>query len=445
MTVEIDTMGPHAGRVQWHGRLWAWREAEVYSRCTDMLAVMAAASLPWSTTAPAIFITLWLFAVLPTIDWEQFVLDLVLDLAHPAYTLPVLFVALAVFGTLWSDAIWAERLHGIKPVAKLLLIPFLLYHFRRSPRGPWIFTAFLASCTLMMILSWIVLLFPQMKLTQTASAGVPVKNYIDQSQEFALCAFALAVPALRAFRERQRLMAIGCVALSLIFIANMLFVVSARTALVYMPVLLALFALRHLSRRATRVLFAGAAVAGMLVWTTSPYLRERVADIAIEYHHGNENPALASTAQRLTYWGKSIKFFADAPLFGHGTGSIRQLFERDAVGQSGLSAEVTRNPHNQTLNVVVQWGLIGAIVLYGMWLSHLLLFRGKGLAAWIGLVVVVQNLVSSLFNSHLFDFHEGWIYVLGVGIAGGMALRGGGAEAASAREARMPSISPGRS
>jgi O-antigen ligase len=34
----------------------------------------------------------------------------------------------------------------------------------------------------------------------------------------------------------------------------------------------------------------------------------------------------------------------------------------------------------------------------------------------------VQNIFTSLFNSHLFDFHEGWIYVLGVGVAGGMAL-----------------------
>ena len=58
-----------------------------------------------------------------------------------------------------------------------------------------------------------------------------------------------------------------------------------------------------------------------------------------------------------------------------------------------------------------------------MWLAHLLLFRGAGLANWIGLVVVVQNFVSSLFNSHLFDFVEGWIYVLGVGIAGGISLR----------------------
>jgi O-antigen ligase len=62
-------------------------------------------------------------------------------------------------------------------------------------------------------------------------------------------------------------------------------------------------------------------------------------------------------------------------------------------------------------------------VLYAMWLVHLLLFRGDGLAAWIGLMVVVQNIFTSLFNSHLFDFHEGWMYVLGVGVAGGMMLR----------------------
>jgi hypothetical protein len=37
--------------------------------------------------------------------------------------------------------------------------------------------------------------------------------------------------------------------------------------------------------------------------------------------------------------------------------------------------------------------------------------------------VVVQNILTSLFNSHLFDFVEGWIYVLGVGIAGGATLR----------------------
>ena len=86
-------------------------------------------------------------------------------------------------------------------------------------------------------------------------------------------------------------------------------------------------------------------------------------------------------------------------------------------------SEIVSNPHNQTLNVAVQWGLLGIVLLYAMWIAHLRLFAGEGLATWIGLVVVAQNIVSSVLNSHLFDFHEGWIYVLGVGIAGGMALK----------------------
>ena len=44
------------------------------------------------------------------------------------------------------------------------------------------------------------------------------------------------------------------------------------------------------------------------------------------------------------------------------------------------------------------------------------------LAGWIGLVVVVQNIVGSLFNSHIFDFTQGWTYVVGMGVAGGMVI-----------------------
>ena len=39
----------------------------------------------------------------------------------------------------------------------------------------------------------------------------------------------------------------------------------------------------------------------------------------------------------------------------------------------------------------------------------------------------MQNIISSLFNSHLFDFTHGWTYVIGVGIAGGTVLKESGA------------------
>jgi O-antigen ligase len=163
--------------------------------------------------------------------------------------------------------------------------------------------------------------------------------------------------------------------------------------------------------------------ASALAWTASPYLRQRVSDIALEYQHGREDISHASTAQRLTYWRKSLAAVAEAPLFGHGTGSIKRQFERTASNESSLDAEIVSNPHNQTLHVAVQWGLLGVVLLYALWIAHLHLFTGEGLAAWIGLVVVAQNITSSALNSHLADFHEGWIYVLGVGIAGGMVLK----------------------
>jgi hypothetical protein len=67
-------------------------------------------------------------------------------------------------------------------------------------------------------------------------------------------------------------------------------------------------------------------------------------------------------------------------------------------------------------------GIVGAALLIAMWTAHLMLFRGDGLVAWIGLLIVIQNVVSSLANLHLFDFSHGWLYVFGVGVAGGMVL-----------------------
>jgi O-antigen ligase len=130
-----------------------------------------------------------------------------------------------------------------------------------------------------------------------------------------------------------------------------------------------------------------------------------------------------SAGFRLEFWKKSVEIIRKAPLIGHGTGSIPEQFRRLAVGQTGMAAEVTTNPHNQTFTVGIQLGLLGIALLYGMWLAHLLLFRVGGTVGWIGTVLVTQNIVASLFNTHLFDFTEGWIYVFLVGVAGGIARR----------------------
>jgi hypothetical protein len=48
-----------------------------------------------------------------------------------------------------------------------------------------------------------VLLEPDWKFTHSDVAGIPVKNSIDQSYEFALCIFALTPIALTLFKKRN--------------------------------------------------------------------------------------------------------------------------------------------------------------------------------------------------------------------------------------------------
>ena len=386
--------------------------------CADVYPPLVAASIPWSTTAVAAFMAIWLIVVLPTIHLRDFFVSL----KQPACWLPLAFFTLALFGMLWSDASWPERLHGVSPAAKLLAIPVLLYHFQRSQRGHWVFVAFLLSCTILMLASWSVLYAPDWRMTHWAVTGVPVKNTIDQSQEFGLCIFGMCPVALTLFSQRRFAMAAATAALILVFFANLMFVAIARTALIYMPVLLMLFALKYLGRRAALALLGAAIATALVVWMTSPYLRLRTEDVVIEYQQYREKNMVTSTGQRLEWWGQSLGFIRAAPLFGNGTGSIRQLFNREGPKAIGWDASVN-NPHNQTLSVAIQWGILGCVILYAMWCSHLLLFGGFTLPAWIGLIIVVQNFMSSLLNSHLFDFNEGWMYVIGVGTAGGLVLK----------------------
>ncbi|MEN3348453.1 MAG: O-antigen ligase [Bradyrhizobium sp.] len=401
----------------------AWRDPARWETTADVVAVLIALSLPWSTSLVGIFGVVLMIAIAPTLDIKAFWTLL----KRPICAVPVALFALALVGTLWSDAVWRARFYAVEPTAKLLVLPILLYHFQRSKRGSWVFVAFLVSCTLLMVMSWLVLLYPGLTLKppNTAERGIFVKDHINQSQEFTLCAVALAYPIVILLKTRRFALAALLIAIAVSFFANMAFVVVSRTALVTVPILFAVFALLHLRWRSIGLILCAIAGLTVVAWYASPQLRWTAETFNRDYQLYMQRNAPTSIGLRLEFWRKSLGFFAEAPVIGHGTGATRGLFERVATGGvTKASGEVIGNPHNQTLNVAVQWGIIGVAMLYAMWILHLLLFRGGGLVNWIGLLVVVQNIFSSLFNSHIFDFHEGWMYVLGVGVAGGMALKG---------------------
>jgi O-antigen ligase len=388
------------------------------AQAADWLAVGVAVSLPWSTSATGILIVLWLLAVLPTLD----VAAIRREVTSWAGGLPVLLWFVAASGMLWADVSWSARIDGLGGYHRLLVVPLLLAQFRRSQRGIHVFHWFLVSATVLLAASWVTALVPSLAINGK-TPGVPVKDYVLQSGIFLICAMALIGVACDFWRSQNKRTALALVALAALFLANIAFVITSRTVLVVAPFLAVVLGWRQLrALGVVAALLTGVAVAAGL-WLASPPLRERMLvsfDQTRAYFANND---VNSTAEHLEFIRESVRIVKTAPIIGHGTGSIAEQYRQLTAGQTGASSVTTVNPHNQISAVAIELGLVGAAVLLAMWAAHVLLFRGFGTAALIGEIVVVQNVVSSFFNSHLFDFSQGWLYVFGVGVAGGMVLR----------------------
>jgi O-antigen ligase len=400
-------------------------ERTLFVRAADWLVVGIALALPWSTSATGILIAVWLATSLLALQPDAVKREL-LSLAGG---LPVLLWALAATGMLWDDIDWRARLAGLGSFHKLLMIPLLIAQFRRSEHGYWVVLGFLISSAAVLAVSYFLIFAPGLTwrghsyLPGVPMLGVPVHDYVYQSSAFLICGFGIL--GYLAFNNRQQrpFMVCGLVSLAALFFANFAFALISRISFAIAPVLAALLGWRRYRWKGLAATSALCVMVGVAVLFASPSLRARVNGAIDEMAEYRSTAAATPIGLHIAFLRGSLTIMSSAPIFGHGTGSIPTQFQRLTIGQSGATGVSTVNPHNQTFAVAIQLGLVGAIVLWAMWLAHFLLFRGTGVAAWFGAVVVAENIVSSTVHSHLFDFDQGWLYVFGVGVLAGMVLQ----------------------
>src|SRR5579864_178289 len=402
-------------------------DQQTFGQLADLFAVGVAVSLPWSSTATGVLIVLWLLTVLPALDTAA----IRPQLTSAAGGLPVLLWLLAAVGMLWADVSWTDRIAGLGGFHRLLAIPLLLMQFRRSQHGSAVWHGFFVSATVVLALSWVLALLPPRVVAHIpafgshfVASGVPVKDYVWQSGIFLICAFVLVDAAYKRLRNGAWRAGLALLGLAACFLAYIVFVITSRTAIVVAPILAVVLGYRLFGWR-------GVAIAGIMVadlagmaMRASPSLHQRVMYSLTELRNYLDTDESNSTGLHVEFLKKSMAIVTTAPMFGHGTGSIADQFRRAASGEAGTaSAVATVNPHSQIFAVAIELGAMGAVVLLAMWAAHVSLFRGAGSMSWIGMVIVVENFVSSFVNSHLFDFGQGWLYVFAVGAAGGTTLR----------------------
>jgi O-antigen ligase len=381
------------------------------------LAALAAASVPLSTSISGVAILAWAVAALLGVERER----AAAVLREPAAIFPIALVAFAALSLAWTSVPVGEGARALTSYLKLLAIPLLMTTLDRDGARR-VALAFLAANLVVLALSTGHIAWPAGPWRFMKAPGILTNDYATQSLQFTLCAFGLAHLAADELRRRPAL-ALGAALLAAGFVANVLFLVAARTTFLVVLVLAALFVAQRVRRPGLAL--GGAALALALasgLVMTSDFARQRLAAVTQELADAEERGALTSSGYRAFFWREGAGFVAAAPIIGHGVGATRALYAARVAETGTDPSNVTADPHSQALFVAIHLGGAGLALLFAVWLAPAALFLGPGLAERVGLGVVAQFVVSSAVNSHLAVYTLGWIYVFAVGAMGAAVL-----------------------
>ena len=277
---------------------------------------------------------------------------------NPVAVLALALFSLFVVGSLYSIGTAKDVLDALTKALRLLLIPALIPLLREPEWRERGITAFLASMLVTLVLSylvWLGLLTGNAWLKGTRLDPVVFKTHITHNVFMAFAAFLLAQAALDAKTRRGR---IALAALCAAAIANVLLMVPGRTGIIVLLVLFVYFLVRGL--RARGLAIAGLALTALAVIViASPesmvHRRFTLADEEFaQWRAGVPPDATSSVGQRLEFLRNTLEIIGKNPALGVGTGGFGKAYA-DRV--AGTGAAGTRNPHNEILLIVVQFGI----------------------------------------------------------------------------------------
>jgi hypothetical protein len=249
--------------------------------------------------------------------------------------LPVALFTLAALGMFMGGRFLKERIKGIDSYAKLLTIPLFMIHFRvpTARFGFWPHSCSLERCCL--AASGLILVSPRGEGWGLAKTyGVPVKDYISQSVVFTICAFGLFYLAIDAFRLRLEIVWRPLLSARVSFLADMFFVCDKPHCAFHASVFA--FAARippsfGWKGHDCRLCRGRGRDRGNLDRIAERSCR--IAILALEINRQQTENIETPAGARLDFWKRTAGIYPRAPIFGHGTGSIRESFQKSAIGQ----------------------------------------------------------------------------------------------------------------
>lgn len=387
-----------------------------------VVAATSAFMIPLSTSGLAIATAIFILLAAITVERAEWIAALV----RPAAVAPVGLFLLLLVGMTWSPTPFASG-GGIGHYIKLLLIPVTMATAFTTRDAKQVGYGFLAGCLVILVLSFLSFFIPLPPPFRPFMDGVPLKDNAVQTGCFALCAFGLALGGVQFWAQGNKRQGAVLIISAMIFLADIFVIFISKTGVLMTAALTALF-VAHVGglKRSFLVAAPMLLIAAIAIWSSAPAQR-RLAEIAIDIHavesKKERSEATFSTASRMDFWTKAVEFIKQAPLIGHGTGSTKSLYQSLEETRPSPYGEAVPDPHNQFFAIAIQVGLLGGTLLLIMWVVHFSTFVGGGFVNALGQAVVIQNVIGSLFNSHLSTITQGTLYCLSVGLLAGVAQR----------------------
>jgi O-antigen ligase len=332
---------------------------------------------------------------------------------------PVALAAIALFalylaGTLYSVGSESDVLMTVSKGARLLLIPAVIPLMRDVQWRRRGLAAFQASMIVTLVLSYLIwsgVMPPTVLLKGTPDDPVAFKAHITHNVFMAFTAFLFALAAVDAKTRRGRiLLGLLCAAA----VVNVLVMVPGRTGHIVLVVLFAYFLYRQLGAKGLAIAGAALGVLAIVVFLspdTMLHKRITLADDELQQWRSGAPPDLKnSIGLRLEILRNTIEVIRDNPILGVGTGGFGKAYA-DLANRAG--DRLTKNPHNEFLMIIAQFGLLGLVVLVCVfatqwWAAARLPDRFDQTAAR---ALVVTMVVASILSSTLVDHAEGIFFV----------------------------------
>ena len=106
-----------------------------------------------------------------------------------------------------------------------------------------------------------------------------------------------------------------------------------------------------------------------ILFTSLQSFQKRYIQIQEQWHHFEKGDIYSSMGQRFHHIRVCWKVFLKSPIIGHGTGSYKK--EHDKIWPFYERGRINYNPHNQYLMSLVQYGIIGLILLVSLFVIQI--------------------------------------------------------------------------